>query len=967
MTQPDDFQPDNSENEIPEEELRFAPLSEDRTTSDDSFDSAEQDIVESEAETDDFASLTLAEVIGRFRKSPRETWRAFKQVTQDSRTSQQIEQYPIPDVEIETAQPPEPIEDVSQIEVVLPDEPSTVEQLEVASTRQPKPFPRANNRQAVRWILYFASFLIALLGSSILVDSPIRTENTALVAGTPYLIIAFLLWLGADIFGHWDSIQAWWATRNRLEKLQFELRLVPLSLIIMSVITFLQSFHAPADEVLSIVSRGVQWIALAVIAWVIVEIGLRLFQNRLMDEPEQKRQWLGDEDEIKSESAISENIVSSPPWWMAIPPSRFFFAGLAVMLSVITWTGTVGNFMSFTTFLIWLASVVAWSFVFAPFGWNIFDVIREKVEWVQRFNLRDNLGFVVAFVVIILLGAIFRLDNLAEFPPELTSDHLEKLLDSQRVVEGQYNIFFANNGGREPLQMYLMALFSHLPGQGINHDSLKLLAAIESLITLPFFFWMGKEVIGDRDRRLGIWVGLLMMGLVAVSYWHVTITRQALRIVLTPLVTSLLIIYLSRAMRHNKRCDFIKVGLILGFGLYTYQAVRMLPIVVVLGVGLAILLKANTNKERLCYVVNLVVVVWLSFMVFLPLFHYSVEEPEHFWLRTAGRILGDDVIQETLPDGRIVERHPSMQEQLDAFNANLPIITSNIRNALLLFNWKGDVGWISGVPNHPQMDRYAGALLIVGLAGWLMLGFRRRRDPVIWLIVPMIFIMLMPSALSIAQPFENPSATRTSGAIPPSFLIVAFALAVLAKGIVDLLKDRRGLAIAVGLSGFVILGSYTANRHLYFVGYPPYYISNSLPYSETGDVIREFALTNGSYSNVFMIAFPHWMGHREMGMAAGLTDWPNGIVALDHVPSFLYQSSLRRDFYQLDPDLPIRFLHSLDDEATDAQLREWFPEGIGWIVDSYQDGDDFRVFEVPALGEAQFTNFLYQELGDTIE
>jgi hypothetical protein len=45
------------------------------------------------------------------------------------------------------------------------------------------------------------------------------------------------------------------------------------------------------------------------------------------------------------------------------------------------------------------------------------------------------------------------------------------------------------------------------------------------------------------------------------------VTRLSLRIVLTPLVASLLIIYLTRAMRFNRRMDYIKAGLVLGFGL----------------------------------------------------------------------------------------------------------------------------------------------------------------------------------------------------------------------------------------------------------------------------------------------------------------------------------------------------------------------------------------------------------------
>ncbi|PJF20508.1 MAG: hypothetical protein CUN56_15815, partial [Phototrophicales bacterium] len=170
-----------------------------------------------------------------------------------------------------------------------------------------------------------------------------------------------------------------------------------------------------------------------------------------------------------------------------------------------------------------------------------------------------------------------------------------------------------------PIQMYLMALFSNLPGLGFNHFTLKLLAAIQSLITLPILFWLGVEVMGEKNRRFGVLVGLLLMALVAVSYWHVAISRQALRIVMTPIFTALLMIFLARAMRHNRRSDYIKAALVLGFGLYAYQAIRMLPVVIVAGIFIAILVQNISWRERLRYGVNLAVLVFISFMVFLPM------------------------------------------------------------------------------------------------------------------------------------------------------------------------------------------------------------------------------------------------------------------------------------------------------------------------------------------------------------
>src|SRR5690606_31696584 len=182
-------------------------------------------------------------------------------------------------------------------------------------------------------------------------------------------------------------------------------------------------------------------------------------------------------------------------------------------------------------------------------------------------------------VIILGFASYFRFNRLADHPLEMTDDHVEKILDAGRVRDGARNIFFANNGGREPMQMYLIALASYLPNLGINHDTIKFVSSLESLLTIPALFWMGYALLEGETKRRRLLLGLILAGLVAVSYWHVAITRQGLRIPLTPLVVALHLIYLMRGVRHNRRGDFIIAGLILGFGLYTYQAVRMLPIV----------------------------------------------------------------------------------------------------------------------------------------------------------------------------------------------------------------------------------------------------------------------------------------------------------------------------------------------------------------------------------------------------
>lgn len=644
---------------------------------------------------------------------------------------------------------------------------------------------------------------------------------------------------------------------------------------------------------------------------------------------------------------------------------RLILMGGGLAFSILTAVGTQGNVFRPEGVLAWVISVILWVAAVAPAGWGV----RAFWNSVRRIRIRLNWTF-WTMVVIVLVAAFFRLNDLRGTPIEMTSDHVEKLLDSQRILDGNPQVFFPNNGGREPMQFYTMALFSRLPGLGMNFFTLKLLTVIEGLISIPILWWMGREMIGDDEPELGNIVGLVLAGLVAVSYWHTMLSRLGLRIVLTVSFTALLIIYLSRGLRKNQRGDFIKAGLILGLGMYAYQAVRMLPVVVLLGVGLAIILgwfKQREERQTGLYLRNLAVLVLMALVVFVPLLEFSIEDPQSFWRRTSGRLLGEDLIETTNEKGEIVQRQATLEERMAAFQFNLPILLSNIRNALLMYNWKGDVAWITAAPNEPQMDVYTGTLLVVGLGAWLA-RMVRRRDAAAWLMPPMLFIMLLPSALSIAYPIENPSATRTSGTLPEAYLFAALPLALIIVSARRAFPGRGGLAVGVIGAGLLLVGAWSANWNTYFGEYhTTYLLSSPAPYSEAGQILRGFAESTGSSGNAFVIGYPFWWDHRAVGIEAGYMDWPNGIpdpdgdhhgrLAVDTVPNFLYLASQRTGAYRFDPEKDVLFFYSIHDEETGAKLQALFPTGYGRRIQSYKLGDDYMIFQVPRLGAQGFIDF----------
>ena len=86
----------------------------------------------------------------------------------------------------------------------------------------------------------------------------------------------------------------------------------------------------------------------------------------------------------------------------------------------------------------------------------------------------------------------------------MVSDHAEKLLDVNDVLNGQLRVFFPRNTGREAFQFYWTALMIKLFNTGVSFMSLKLGTTLIGLFTLYYIYRLGNE-IGNR------WVALLAL------------------------------------------------------------------------------------------------------------------------------------------------------------------------------------------------------------------------------------------------------------------------------------------------------------------------------------------------------------------------------------------------------------------------------------------------------------------------
>jgi hypothetical protein len=530
------------------------------------------------------------------------------------------------------------------------------------------------------------------------------------------------------------------------------------------------------------------------------------------------------------------------------------------------------------------------------------DFLRRP-SW--RIEIPRNILPVLAAIALVVFFRVYRLEDV---PPQMVSDHAEKLLDVWDVLQGETAVFFARNTGREGMQMYLTAVIVRLTGLELNFLVMKIGTVLAGLLTLPYIYLLGSEVGGSRRA------GFLAVLFSGIAYWPNVITRVALRFAFYPLFVAPVLYYLVRGLRTSNRNDFILAGLFLGIGLHGYTPIRILPVLVVVGVVLYLLHKGSAGLRKLS-IYHLVILTMVALVAFLPLLSFALQDMDSFGYRAFSRV---GSIEQPLPGPVLL------------------VFLNNLWNALTMFAWSNGNIWLVSVGNRPALDIVSGALFHLGVA-LLLFRYIRKRDWLDLFLLISIPILMLPSILSLAFPNENPALNRAGGALVPVFVVVGLALDGLLRVIERRSPTPVGRFIAWGLAGSLLLLSSTQNYALVFGRYQAFYDAASWNTSEMGQVIRGFSDSIGDPESAWVLAYPHWVDTRLVGLNAGYPTkdyaiFPDELASTLPIPG------------------PKLFLVKPDDEVGHDRLEAFYPHGWFQVYQSQVQNKDFLMFFVPIDG-----------------
>ncbi|MCX6056070.1 MAG: glycosyltransferase family 39 protein [Chloroflexi bacterium] len=578
-----------------------------------------------------------------------------------------------------------------------------------------------------------------------------------------------------------------------------------------------------------------------------------------------------------------------------------------IPLLLISFFAFSGNRFTALNVTLWIATLIS--------GLMTFWVPEKKKDW--RLTLQQGIRFFknpqfvfridywkVLVLVVFLISAWFHLNQLNTIPYNMTSDHTEKLLDIQSVLNGEYSIFFPNNAGREPIHFYLAAFFIKVFNTGLTFFTLKITMALAFLLGLIYVYKLGNE-IGTS------WTGLFAMILMGFASWTNMIARVGLRLILAPVFVAPVLFYFLRGIRQSRRNDFILAGILLGLGLLGYSAFRIVPVVVVAGVILYLLYrKFDRKSQSVWWACGLLIV--FSLVLSLPLFRFSIENPELVGFRTLTRMTS---AERQLP-GEVVK-----------------IFLNNFWKAITMPFWKDGSTWVISIPDRPALDLYSAVLYFLGLLVVVYRWVRSRSWQDLFLLVSIPLLML-PSILSLAFPDENPSLSRAGGASVPIFILCGIGLETLVVSLWSRTSRVFSKLLLVLLGVGMLFFSAVQNFNIAFRQYPAQYANATWNTTQMGEVAKSFIETTGYPDNVWVVGVPYWVDTRLVAINAGYIGrdyavWPQDIETTLEKPG------------------PKLFLLKFDDLLGMERIKQVYPEGFSIYHQNVVAGRDFIAYFVP--------------------
>jgi len=369
-------------------------------------------------------------------------------------------------------------------------------------------------------------------------------------------------------------------------------------------------------------------------------------------------------------------------------------------------------------------------------------------------------------------------------PGGLFPDEAANGLDINLMQSGHLQPFYERGNGREALFFYMEWASTAIFGKG--QEPMHVTSALVGILTVVMVFFVAYRLFlvdpNEEDKvklkARAIKIALLAAFLMAVSTWHVVLSRTAFRANLTPLFGALVIYLFLRTYQAESRKAQLWFALLAGasfaLGFYTYIAFRvMVPIVFMM---LAWPLLASIRKHQFATTVKKyflpAVIALIAFIIFIfPIANYFYHNFDYFIGRSGQVSIGNPSLYTV--NGAELTGAPTGIVLASVFG-------EVVKTTVAGFFTHGDLNWRQNISGYPLLSPLISPFFGLGLIAMLILGiwyfFAPDKRAGFWkyfLLTGWFWGMLLPE-MTTAEGI--PHALRSAGAVAPAFIITAWAL-----------------------------------------------------------------------------------------------------------------------------------------------------------------------------------------------
>ncbi len=226
-------------------------------------------------------------------------------------------------------------------------------------------------------------------------------------------------------------------------------------------------------------------------------------------------------------------------------------------------------------------------------------------------------------IFLLLTGFFLRATRLEEFPPGISQDEADNLVDGAFLgISGRLPLF-QDHQRPEPFVRIYGALTSRFFGDSVW--AFRYTSTLWGMLSLAAVYWASQQCFAEQPLRVRRLIGLLALASLVVALGHIALNRSLYRAVPLVAFVALAAGFTSRALRRRGLRDNVLAGICLALGCYTYTAGLIVPLAYL---PLVIQLALFRRGEWRRWLPGLAATALALFLLTLPIGYLLLSNPE---------------------------------------------------------------------------------------------------------------------------------------------------------------------------------------------------------------------------------------------------------------------------------------------------------------------------------------------------